>query len=109
MIVALIEYHLEAGQEAHYADVAAHLHAHIQGFDGFLSVERFESKTAPGKWLSVSYWRDAEALKAWRADAEHRKGMAVGKGEIFRDYRIVIAEVSRDYDFVRRRKGAPGS
>lgn len=104
MIVALIEYHLEPGREAHYAEVAAHLHAHIQGFDGFISVERFESKTAPGKWLSVSYWRDAAALRAWRADAEHRKGMAAGKAEIFADYRIVIAEVARDYDFARARK-----
>jgi heme-degrading monooxygenase HmoA len=109
VIVALIEYRLEPGREAHYAEVAAHLHAYIQGFDGFVSVERFESKTAPGKWLSVSYWRDATALKAWRADAEHRKGMAVGKGEIFAAYRIVIAEVARDYDFVRRRKDAPAS
>jgi heme-degrading monooxygenase HmoA len=67
--------------------------------DGFISVERFESRTEPGKLLSLSFWRDSEALAAWYREAEHRTAMAAGKNEIFADYRITVAEVSRQYAF----------
>ncbi len=99
MIVAIIEFHVRPGAEALYAEWAEKLHARVKGIDGFISVERFESRTRPGTWLSLSYWRDAAALAAWRRDPEHIHGMAVGKRDIFADYRIVVAEVERDYAF----------
>ena len=102
MIVALIEFHIRPGAEALYAEWAATLHARVAVIDGFVSVERFESRTRPGTWLSLSYWRDAAALAAWRREPDHVKGMAAGKRDIFADYRIVVAEVERDYDFVYR-------
>lgn len=102
MLVALIEFHIRPGREDRYAEVAQSLHEHVQGIDGFISVERFESRTNEGKLLSISYWRDAEALKRWRTDALHREGMVIGKNEVFQDYRITIAEVTRDYDFTAK-------
>ena len=104
MIVAIIEFHIQPGAEALYAEWAARLHAQVHHIDGFISVERFESRTRPGNWLSLSYWRDAAALAAWRRDAEHVKGMAAGKRDVFADYRIVVAAVERDYGFAHRAK-----
>jgi heme-degrading monooxygenase HmoA len=104
MIVAIIEFHIRPSAEALYAEWAEKLHAQVHRIDGFISVERFESRTRPGTWLSLSYWRDAEALAAWRRDPEHVKGMAAGKRDVFADYRIVVAGVERDYTFAQRAK-----
>lgn len=106
MIVAAIEYFIEDGQEAEYDRVAADLHAHIQSFPGLISVERFESRSKPGKMLSLSYWESNEAVLNWRADMKHQYGMARGKARIFSWYRITVSEVQRDYSFDRKELAA---
>ena len=102
MVVGIIEFHIRPAAEALYAQWAENLHARVRENDGFISVERFESKSRPGTWLSVSYWQDAAALVAWRREAAHAKGMVAGKRDIFADYRIVVAEVTREYSFAHK-------
>jgi heme-degrading monooxygenase HmoA len=80
-----------------YLDIAADLRARLEQIDGFLSVERFESLTEKGKILSLSFWRDEEAVKAWRNQPEHQTAQKAGRGGIFRDYRLRVAHVMRDY------------
>ena len=80
-----------------YLDIAAQLRPHLKEIDGFISVERFESLTEKGKMLSVSFFRDEAAVEAWRNVAEHRVAQAKGRGGIFKDYRLRIASVIRDY------------
>jgi heme-degrading monooxygenase HmoA len=80
-----------------YLDIAAELRPHLKQIDGFISVERFESLTEKGKMLSLSFFRDEAAVQAWRNVAEHRVAQAKGRGGIFRDYRLRIASVIRDY------------
>ena len=80
-----------------YLDIAAELRPHLKEIDGFISVERFESLTEKGKMLSVSFFRDEAAVQAWRNVAEHRVAQAKGRGGIFKDYRLRIASVIRDY------------
>jgi heme-degrading monooxygenase HmoA len=80
-----------------YLDIAAELRPHLQQIDGFISVERFESITEKGKMLSLSFFRDEAAVQAWRNIAEHRAAQAKGRGGIFKDYRLRIAGVIRDY------------
>ena len=99
MIVAIIEFHIRPNAEALYAEWAERLHTRVNEIDGFISVERFESRTRPGTWLSLSYWRDAAALASWRREPEHVEGMAAGKRDVFADYRIVVAQIERDYAF----------
>ena len=70
--------------------------------DGFISVERFESLTEPGKLLSLSFWRDEEAVRAWRNRPAHRATQAKGRGGVFRDYRLRIAGIVRDYGMTSR-------
>jgi heme-degrading monooxygenase HmoA len=80
-----------------YLDIAAELRPHLKEIDGFISVERFESLTEKGKMLSVSFFRDEAAVQAWRNVAEHRVAQAKGRSGIFKDYRLRIASVIRDY------------
>src|SRR5215475_8912688 len=80
-----------------YLDIAAELRPLLQQIDGFISVERFESITEKGKMLSLSFFRDEAAVEAWRNVAEHRVAQAKGRAGIFKDYRLRIASVIRDY------------
>jgi heme-degrading monooxygenase HmoA len=80
-----------------YLDMAASLRPRLDHIDGFLSIERFQSLTDPGKLLSLSFWRDEEAVAQWRRTEEHRSAQASGRSGIFRNYRLRIAAVVRDY------------
>src|SRR5207247_2163797 len=85
-----------------YLDIATGLRPHLQNIDGFISVERFESLTEKGKMLSLSFFRDEAAVQAWRDVAEHRAAQAKGRAGIFKDYRLRIAGVIRDYGMTDR-------
>jgi heme-degrading monooxygenase HmoA len=90
----------EARQE--YLDIAAALRPRLEQMDGFISIERFESLSEKGKILSLSFWRDDAAIAAWRRVEAHRVAQAKGRGELFRDYRLRIASVIRDYGMKER-------
>ena len=87
---------------AAYLDIAAALRPLLDGIDGFLSIERFESLSETGKLLSLSFWRDEEAVAAWRNMERHRAAQAAGRGGILRDYRLRIAGIIRDYGMIDR-------
>ena len=69
----------------------------LEQIDGFISIERFESLSQPGKILSLSFFRDEQAVQAWRNLEAHRAAQARGRAGIFADYRLRIAGVVRDY------------
>ena len=102
MIAVIFEVWPHPEHRGAYLDLAAELRPHLAGIDGFVSVERFESLTEPGKLLSLSIWRDEEALASWRRLAEHRTAQALGRGRMFRDYRLRVAGVLRDYGMDER-------
>jgi heme-degrading monooxygenase HmoA len=85
-----------------YLDIAAALLPVLEKMDGFVSIERFQSLSDPGKILSLSFWRDDAAIAGWRRVESHRKAQAKGRGELFRDYRLRIAGVIRDYGMNKR-------
>ena len=85
-----------------YLDIAAALRPRLEQIDGFVSIERFQSLTDPGKVLSLSFWRDDAAIAEWRRVEAHRIAQAKGRGELFRDYRLRIASVARDYGMNER-------
>jgi heme-degrading monooxygenase HmoA len=106
MIAVIFEVWPAAGKTDRYLDLAASLREELQGIDGFLSVERFRSLTDPDKLLSLSFWRDEDAVREWRNRAAHRAVQAEGRAGVFRDYRLRIAGIVRDYGMTDR-KGAP--
>lgn len=102
MIAVIFEVWPADGRRPDYLALAAALRAELTAIDGFISVERFESLTEPGKLLSLSFWRDEHAIAAWRALATHRAAQSQGRAGVFRDYRLRVAEVSRDYGLTAR-------
>jgi heme-degrading monooxygenase HmoA len=107
MIAVIFEVWPAAGRKADYLDYAARLRGELEQADGFVSIERFQSLTDPDKLLSVSFWRDEAAVTAWRRHAGHRAAQAEGRSGIFRDYRLRVASVIRDYGMTQKREQAP--
>jgi len=107
MIAVIFEVFPAAGRKDDYLDYAARLRSELELVDGFISVERFESLTNPGKMLSLSFWRDEEAVACWRSRASHRAAQSAGRKGIFHDYRLRIAAVVRDYGMSERRDEVP--
>ena len=106
MIAVIFEVWPASGRKEDYLSIAATLRAELEQIDGFISVERFESLTTKGKFLSLSFWRDEEAVRAWRTLGEHRGAQVKGRGGVFEDYRLRVASVIRDYG-MRDRAQAP--
>lgn len=102
MIAVIFEVWPTEGKAGEYFDLAAALRQDLAQIDGFISVERFESLTTKGKYLSLSFWRDEKAVSAWRNLETHRKAQAMGRGSVFADYRLRVASVIRDYGMQER-------
>lgn len=109
MIAVIFEVTPFLGERHRYLDLAGDLRAKLEGMDGFISVERFESLTVRGKLLSLSFWRDEEAVRRWRETQEHRAAQQAGRGGVFADYRLRVAHVLRDYGLHEREQAPPDS
>jgi len=106
MIAVIFELTPAGGHRQEYLDIAAQLRPLLDGIDGFISIERFESLTTPGKILSLSFWRDEDAVAQWRNIERHRIAQARGRATVFDDYRLRVASVIRDYG-MHEREQAP--
>jgi heme-degrading monooxygenase HmoA len=102
MIAVIFEVRPRAGHQQAYLELAATLRPRLAQADGFLSIERFQSLTDPGKLLSLSFWRDEAAVAAWRRDEAHHAVQARGRAEVFEGYRLRVAAVLRDYGMDER-------
>ena len=107
MIAVIFEVWPAEGRREDYLGLAAGLRSELETMDGFISIERFASLSEDGKLLSLSFWRDEAAVARWRNLEAHRRAQAAGRGGIFRDYRLRIAGVLRDYGMSVRREEAP--
>ena len=109
MIAIIFEVELADGRQDDYLDVAAAMRSLVEEVDGFISVERFQSLSNPDKLLSLSYFRDEEAVERWRQLAAHRSAQAKGRGGLFSDYRLKVTQVLRDYGMFDRDQAPPDS
>lgn len=106
MLAVIFEFEPHAAKFPDYQELATALNSEVRKIDGFVSIERFESLTEPGKYLSLSFWRDEEAIAEWRQLAAHRAAQQAGRKHIFADYRLRVAELKRDYG-MGERESAP--
>ena len=106
-IAVIFEVELASGRAEDYLAHAAALRTHLEAIDGFFSVERFQSLAAPGKLLSLSFWRDEAAVARWRNHEAHRVAQEAGRNGVFSDYRLRVAAVVRDYGMRDHREHAP--
>lgn len=107
MIAVIFEVRPAEGQMDTYLDIAASMRPMLDDIPGFISVERFQSLSEPGKLLSLSFFEDEAAIAQWRNLSAHRKAQSKGRGTVFDDYRLRIAGVIRDYGKFDRAE-APG-
>ena len=97
MIAVIFEFTPAEGRMPDYFELVAQLKPELDKADGFISLERFESITTPGKYVSLQFWRDEACVAKWRNVQLHRQAQARGRGGILADYRLRIATVGRDY------------
>lgn len=97
MIAVIFEFTPAPGRFADYLDLVGQLKPELDQAEGFVSLERFESITMPGKFVSLQFWRDEESVAKWRNVQKHREAQKQGRGGIFSSYRLRIAGVIRDY------------
>jgi len=109
MIAVIFELEPRTGMTDRYLEKAADLKPLVEGMDGFISVERFQSLANPGKYLSLSFWRDEDAVKSWRELMAHREAQRLGRAEIFQHYRLRVAQVVRDYGMSDRAQVPDGA
>lgn len=102
MIAVIFEMWPAEGRTDEYFELAAALRQDLATVDGFISIERFESVTTPGKYVSLSFWRDEEAVRSWRNVRQHREAQAKGRRGVFSAYRLRVCEVIRDYGMQER-------
>src|SRR5258705_718602 len=109
MIAVIFEVWTQPDRKQDYLAIAASLRPELEATDGFLSIERFSSLSEEGKLLSLSFWRDEESVRRWRENLHHREAQHAGRESIFRDYRLRVVSVLRDYGMNESREARLGS
>ncbi|AGB81754.1 MULTISPECIES: antibiotic biosynthesis monooxygenase family protein [Serratia] len=109
MIAVIFELHAAEGRQENYLAMAAQLKPLLAQIDGFISIERFQSLSEPDKLLSLSFWRDEEAVRQWRNLEAHRAAQTRGRDGVLRDYRLRVAQVVRDYGDSQREQAPADS
>lgn len=109
MMAVIFEVQPHPNHHQDYLDMAADLRPLLMQVDGFISIERFQSLSDPGKLLSLSFWRDEAAVAAWRNTERHRMTQALGRSQVFANYRLRVAAVLRDYGLHERDQAPPDS
>jgi heme-degrading monooxygenase HmoA len=102
MIAVIFEVIPQQGNTEEYLGIAKELRPLLDTIDGFISIERFQSLSDNNKLLSLSFWKDEESIRQWRNMEEHRMAQAAGRDHVFKDYRLRIAVVTRDYGMFER-------
>ena len=97
MIAVIFEVKPASHRRDEYLEIAAALRSELEKIEGFISIERFESLSEPGKLLSLSFFRDEQAVQKWRSLQAHREAQAAGRAGIFEDYRLRVGAIIRDY------------
>lgn len=107
MIAVLFEADVADSRQGRYLQLAAELKPLLADIDGFISIESFQSLTTPGKILSLSWWRDEQAILQWKKNVLHQAAQAEGRQSIFAFYRIRIARMTREYSSTSRESAEP--
>ncbi|MGQ7807662.1 antibiotic biosynthesis monooxygenase family protein [Hafnia alvei] len=97
MIAVIFEAKTNPNQQERYLQLANELRPLLEEIERFISIERFRSLTVQGKILSLSWWRDENAVLAWRNNVFHQAAQIQGRESIFLNYTIRVAHVARAY------------
>src|SRR5258705_13885012 len=98
MFSVIFEVHPKKEQLDLYLALAKDLKPILEGIDGFVDNERFESRRRPGWILSHSTWRDEKSVVRWRTVGEHHAAQQTGRDEVLADYHLRVGDVTFDTD-----------
>jgi heme-degrading monooxygenase HmoA len=87
----------EKDSQEGYGEMSEKMARMVSEQPGFLGFDSARDKE--GKGVTVSYWDSVEAIRAWRAVAEHREAQAKGRSNWYASYRIRISEVLEERGF----------
>lgn len=76
-----------------YADMAQEMEDLAKKQEGFLGIESVREEMG----ITVSYWKNEEAIKAWKQQTDHIMAQKMGKEKWYEAYRVRVAKVERDY------------
>jgi heme-degrading monooxygenase HmoA len=96
MFSVIFEVHPRREKFDLYLDLAKGLKPILEGIDGFIDNERFESSRRPGWILSHSTWRDEKSVVRWRTVGKHHDTQQRGRDEVFQDYHLRVGEIVAD-------------
>ncbi len=85
-----------AADEAAYEAMAADMDRLAAAQDGYLGIDSVRDPRS-GEGITVSYWRDDASARAWKEVAEHVQAQRIGQERWYSEYRVVVAEVIREY------------
>ena len=77
-----------------YGVMAERMQALARTQPGFLG---YESSRENGLGITVSYWVDDDAARAWKQVHEHSIAQQRGKQTWYADYQVRVATVTRSY------------
>jgi heme-degrading monooxygenase HmoA len=95
--IAVIFTSLRREEDQDYADTARRMEELAREQPGYLGIE--SARGADGLGITVSYWATMEAVKNWKAVAEHMTAQRRGREEWYRAYRTRVCTVEREYGF----------
>jgi len=96
MFSVIFEVHPKREKFDLYLHLVKGLKPILEGIDGFIDNERFESTRRLGWILSHSTWRDEKSVVRWRTVGKHHDIQQRGRDEVFQDYHLRVAEIVRD-------------
>lgn len=91
--VAVIFTSLRTEGDHGYAETAAAMESLAAQQPGYLGIE----SAREGLGITVSYWRDEESARAWKQVADHLAAQRLGREVWYRQYRVRVATVTREY------------
>lgn len=99
MIAMIFEYWIDPQRPELYEEYLAESASirELPELTGFHGIERFESSSEEGKFVSLAFFDDEDAVARWRTTPQHRRVQALGRSRLFTQYRLRMADVKRDY------------
>ncbi len=82
MIAVIFEVQIATSKQGQYLSLASQLRPLLNNIDGFISIERFQSLATEGKLLSLSWWKNEDAILQWKNNILHSKAQQEGKNTL---------------------------
>ena len=97
MVIVVFQFSTKPNMSDEYFHEVELLKKELENEEGFISAERYKSTTDKNSYVSISTWKDKKSVERWHQNKKHQLSQNKGKEEIFKSFRIRVAEVFKDY------------